>query len=73
MRFMLILAMRHVCLTHSLSGYPPYHPDAGETIPLGAGIMVADYDHTETDALVEYAGHRLIVDKETLSIIEDPS
>ena len=58
---------------HSLIGYPPYHPEAPETIPKDTEITITDYDHNETDSLVEWSGHALIVNTECLTVFEDPS
>jgi hypothetical protein len=53
-------------LSHDLSGYPPYHPDQRETVPAGARILITNWDHSATDSLIEWGGHTLLVDKDSL-------
>jgi hypothetical protein len=67
-----VLHQKQVRIQHSLIGYPPYRPEARETIPRGAEITITNYDHNETDSLVESGGRTLIVNKDCLISFEDP-
>jgi hypothetical protein len=58
--------MGQYTLSHDLSGRDEYYLDRRETIPAGARILVANWDHNATDSLVEWSGQTLLVDKDTL-------
>ena len=59
-----------VRLKHDLTGHPPFD-FAGRKIPEGSEIVVADYDHTETESNVIFEGGTLIVDKDSLITFEE--
>jgi hypothetical protein len=54
-------------LNHDLNAIPPRASyGEGTTIPRGAEILVLDYNHTLTEALVEFNGVPWRVDRATL-------
>jgi hypothetical protein len=61
-----IYPMNCYLLNHDLSAYPPFHPDRREVVPAGVRIIVAHWDHSETDSLIEWDRRTLLVDKDSL-------
>jgi len=64
---------RKAVLSHSLLGYPPYHPNRSESIPANAEITILNDNHTLTDSLIEWDGREFMVNKESLITFEERS